>query len=197
MSYTIRCGGKLPSACARRPPIEDRFLEFPWQRGRHQVGYVTLEVFLQPHDHWCNFQWSHTLMLYPDSIPASPTAALTSSSKANSSTNQAQSKRQYRSVSLTATLTTASQTPLLRTMSSPPGFHLSGIVFPSQSNQSPIKDGFRTSVVFDRQRITSNNCTCEQTSWCQHIVALCLHRINQVCLSVLVRTASARKSTTL
>lgn len=61
------------------------------------------------------------------------------------------------------------------------GFHLSGVVYPPRTNDSgPIKDGYRTSVVFDRQRITGNNCTCDQKSWCQHIVAICLHRINQV-----------------
>ena len=65
------------------------------------------------------------------------------------------------------------------------GFHLSGLVCPpqtSQSNRLLVKDGYRTSVVFDRQRITANNCTCEQSSWCQHIVALCLHRVNKVSL---------------
>ncbi|XP_067937887.1 zinc finger SWIM domain-containing protein 8-like [Watersipora subatra] len=61
------------------------------------------------------------------------------------------------------------------------GFHLSGMVCPPQTSQSNrlLKDGYRTSVVFDRQRITANNCTCEQSAWCQHIVALCLHRINK------------------
>lgn len=65
------------------------------------------------------------------------------------------------------------------------GFHLSGMVCPPQTAQNTLlKDGFRTSVVFDRQRITANNCTCDQSAWCQHIVALCLHRVNQVSRSV-------------
>lgn len=62
------------------------------------------------------------------------------------------------------------------------GFHLSGVLCPPQTAITPVhlRDGFKTGVVFDRQRITANSCTCEQSAWCQHIVALCLHRVHQV-----------------
>ncbi|XP_037296469.1 zinc finger SWIM domain-containing protein 8 [Manduca sexta] len=45
---------------------------------------------------------------------------------------------------------------------------------------------FNVAVTFDRQKISSCNCTCSSTAhWCSHIVAVCLYRIHlptQVCL---------------
>ncbi|XP_047984423.1 zinc finger SWIM domain-containing protein 8 homolog [Leguminivora glycinivorella] len=61
------------------------------------------------------------------------------------------------------------------------GFHLSATV----SFNMP-RAQFNVAVTFDRQRISSCNCTCSSTAhWCSHIVAVCLYRIHlptQVCL---------------
>lgn len=67
----------------------------------------------------------------------------------------------------------------------PPGFHLSSTVHqPHTACQT--KGIFNVAVMFDRGRITSCNCTCNQSAtWCAHVVALCLFRIDhpeQVCL---------------
>ncbi|KAF7489952.1 Zinc finger SWIM domain-containing protein 8 [Sarcoptes scabiei] len=53
------------------------------------------------------------------------------------------------------------------------GFHLSATV-------SALSKTFTVAVTFDRRRITSCNCTCASpSSWCSHVVAVCLHRIYQ------------------
>ncbi|KAJ0178720.1 hypothetical protein K1T71_005495 [Dendrolimus kikuchii] len=61
------------------------------------------------------------------------------------------------------------------------GFHLSATVVLSMPRAQ-----FNVAVTFDRQRISSCNCTCSSTAhWCSHIVAVCLYRIHlptQVCL---------------
>ena len=58
------------------------------------------------------------------------------------------------------------------------GFHLSATVHqPHGICQS--KGTFNVAVTFDRGRITSCNCTCDQTvTWCSHVIALCLFRIH-------------------
>ncbi|EDO29443.1 predicted protein, partial [Nematostella vectensis] len=65
------------------------------------------------------------------------------------------------------------------------GFHLSATVNQLQS-VCQTKGMFNVAVTFDRGRITSSNCTCDQTaSWCAHVIALCLFRIHHpslVCL---------------
>lgn len=65
------------------------------------------------------------------------------------------------------------------------GFHLSATVHqPHGICQS--KGTFNVAVTFDRGRITSCNCSCDQTvTWCSHVISLCLFRIhfpNMVCL---------------
>ncbi|CAG9559710.1 unnamed protein product [Danaus chrysippus] len=61
------------------------------------------------------------------------------------------------------------------------GFHLSATVTPSMTRAQ-----FNVAVTFDRQKISSCNCTCSSSAhWCSHIVAVCLYRIHlptQVCL---------------
>ncbi|KAL0832898.1 hypothetical protein ABMA28_001045 [Loxostege sticticalis] len=61
------------------------------------------------------------------------------------------------------------------------GFHLSATVILTVPRAS-----FNVAVTFDRQRISSCNCTCSSAAhWCSHIVAVCLYRIHlptQVCL---------------
>nr|XP_027202504.1 zinc finger SWIM domain-containing protein 8-like [Dermatophagoides pteronyssinus] len=53
------------------------------------------------------------------------------------------------------------------------GFHLSATVLTSTKPCT-------VAVTFDRCRITSCNCTCtSQSSWCSHVVAVCLYRIYQ------------------
>lgn len=60
------------------------------------------------------------------------------------------------------------------------GFHLSATV-------TAIKP-FTVAVTFDRGRITSCSCTCNcPSSWCSHVVAVCLHRIYQVSFLLLQR----------
>ena len=59
------------------------------------------------------------------------------------------------------------------------GFHLMGTVTPGGGKPSQS-----TSVTFDRKKITKCSCSCNpQAEWCAHVVALCLHRIHQVCMS--------------
>ena len=59
----------------------------------------------------------------------------------------------------------------------PKGFHLSATV------ASSMLKPFTVAVTFDRGRITKCSCTCNcQSSWCSHVVCVCLHRIYQVCL---------------
>lgn len=68
------------------------------------------------------------------------------------------------------------------------GYHLSATVVPPQGISASPKGVFKVSVLFDRRKITECTCTCnegEAPTWCQHIVAVCLHRIyqaNNVCL---------------
>ncbi|XP_049870300.1 zinc finger SWIM domain-containing protein 8 homolog [Pectinophora gossypiella] len=61
------------------------------------------------------------------------------------------------------------------------GFHLSATVLLNMPRAQ-----YNVAVTFDRQRISSCNCTCSSTAhWCSHIVAVCLYRIHlptQVCL---------------
>lgn len=55
------------------------------------------------------------------------------------------------------------------------GFHLSATVVTSQTLKPCT-----VAVAFDRGRITSCSCTCVcSSSWCSHVVAVCLHRIFQ------------------
>lgn len=59
------------------------------------------------------------------------------------------------------------------------GFHLSALV---NCNQNSIKQSqtFNVAIVCDRKKITSCHCNCsKQNSWCLHIVAVCLSRINE------------------
>ncbi|KAJ6216279.1 hypothetical protein RDWZM_007436 [Blomia tropicalis] len=54
------------------------------------------------------------------------------------------------------------------------GFHLSATV------ASSMLKPFTVAVTFDRGRITKCSCTCNcQSSWCSHVVCVCLHRIYQ------------------
>ncbi|CAH4038302.1 zinc finger SWIM domain-containing protein 8 homolog isoform X1 [Pieris brassicae] len=61
------------------------------------------------------------------------------------------------------------------------GFHLSATVLLTMARTQ-----FNVAVTFDRQKISSCNCTCSSSAhWCSHIVAVCLFRIHlptQVCL---------------
>ncbi|CAH2254504.1 jg25683 [Pararge aegeria aegeria] len=61
------------------------------------------------------------------------------------------------------------------------GFHLSASVTLSMTRAQ-----YNVAVTFDRQKISSCNCTCSSLAhWCSHIVAVCLYRIHlptQVCL---------------
>lgn len=64
------------------------------------------------------------------------------------------------------------------------GFHLSASVVPLNAAM-PIGNNsvFNVAVTFDRHRITSCSCTCRHaatTTWCAHVVAVCLQRIHQV-----------------
>ena len=56
------------------------------------------------------------------------------------------------------------------------GFHLSALVVVSSGTGS--KGKFKVAVTFDRRRIIACNCTCG-SSWCSHVVAVCLRRIHQ------------------
>ena len=84
------------------------------------------------------------------------------------------------------------------------GFHLSATVTSSPSstangnnnnreNQggtsqaSAAKVSYNVAVTFDRRRITSCDCTCSSSSsWCCHVVSVCLYRIHQP-ISVMLR----------
>ncbi|CAG9136701.1 unnamed protein product [Plutella xylostella] len=61
------------------------------------------------------------------------------------------------------------------------GFHLSATVTLTMQRAQ-----YNVAVTFDRQRVSSCNCTCSSSAhWCSHIVAVCLYRIHlptQVCL---------------
>ncbi|ODM94482.1 Zinc finger SWIM domain-containing protein 4 [Orchesella cincta] len=72
------------------------------------------------------------------------------------------------------------------------GFHLSGVVFENGSasvvkkrskskNEEEDNTHFRVSLTFDRGKITSVSCNCENEHslifWCDHVIALALHRI--------------------
>ena len=64
------------------------------------------------------------------------------------------------------------------------GFHLSAQVYEINSLTNPTKTTtqyYHVSIIFDRKKITSCHCTCNNSSsWCSHIVAVCLSRIAQV-----------------
>ena len=65
------------------------------------------------------------------------------------------------------------------------GLHLNASIIPPPANAvSGNSSMFNVAVTFDRQRITSCSCTCRQAttsaSWCSHVVAVCLQRIQQV-----------------
>ena len=72
-----------------------------------------------------------------------------------------------------------------------PGFHLSATVLGTQG-----KGTCNVAVTFDRRRITSCDCTCASpSSWCSHVVAVCLFRIHQpnsVCLRAPVSESLSR-----
>ncbi|KAK7508339.1 hypothetical protein BaRGS_00000578 [Batillaria attramentaria] len=62
------------------------------------------------------------------------------------------------------------------------GFHLSGTVTePSNPLYSQPEKAFKVSISFDRCKITSVKCGCgnKDIFWCQHVVALSLHRIRK------------------
>ncbi|KAK6110582.1 hypothetical protein QQG55_40330 [Brugia pahangi] len=59
----------------------------------------------------------------------------------------------------------------------------SSIVTPTSSSVPPCRSKmtYNVSVRVDRCRIVSCNCSCAfKASWCQHVVAVCLYRINRV-----------------
>ncbi|CAF4331863.1 unnamed protein product [Rotaria socialis] len=63
------------------------------------------------------------------------------------------------------------------------GFHLSSQVYDINSitniNKATMQY-YHVSIIFDRKKITSCHCTCNNpSSWCSHIVAVCLCRIAQ------------------
>jgi hypothetical protein len=64
-----------------------------------------------------------------------------------------------------------------------PGFHLSAEVLPlcnTNPNTNAKSQVLNVAVVCDRKRITSCHCSCSKaSSWCSHIVAVCLSRINE------------------
>lgn len=64
------------------------------------------------------------------------------------------------------------------------GFHLSAQVHEINSVSNTTKlptQYYHVSIIFDRKKITSCDCTCNNSSsWCSHIVAVCLCRIAQV-----------------
>jgi len=64
------------------------------------------------------------------------------------------------------------------------GFHLSAQVYEINSVTNTTKittQYYHVSIIFDRKKITSCHCTCNNSSsWCSHIVAVCLCRIAQV-----------------
>jgi hypothetical protein len=64
------------------------------------------------------------------------------------------------------------------------GFHLSAQVYEINSMTNTAKTTtqyYHVSIIFDRKKITSCHCTCNNSStWCSHIVAVCLCRIAQV-----------------
>lgn len=64
------------------------------------------------------------------------------------------------------------------------GFHLSAQVYEITSVANITKTTtqyYHASIIFDRKKITSCHCTCNNSSsWCSHIVAVCLCRIAQV-----------------
>jgi len=64
------------------------------------------------------------------------------------------------------------------------GFHLSAQVHEINSISNTTKlptQYYHVSIIFDRKKITSCDCTCNNSSsWCSHIVAVCLCRIAQV-----------------
>ena len=70
------------------------------------------------------------------------------------------------------------------------GFHLSAQVHEINTLTVPTKVSpqfYHVSIIFDRKKITSCHCTCNNaSSWCAHIVAVCLCRIDEVrsCSSV-------------
>ena len=56
------------------------------------------------------------------------------------------------------------------------GFRLSATVDQNRCNDSG--NGFHVTVYFDRGKITSAHCSCDQpTNWCVHVIATCLARI--------------------
>lgn len=64
------------------------------------------------------------------------------------------------------------------------GFHLSAQVHEINTMITPAKlsqQYYHVSIIFDRKKITSCHCTCNNpSSWCAHIVAVCLCRIAEV-----------------
>ena len=71
------------------------------------------------------------------------------------------------------------------------GFHLSAQVYEITSVANITKTTtqyYHASIIFDRKKITSCHCTCNNSSsWCSHIVAVCLCRIAQVRSIALIR----------
>lgn len=54
------------------------------------------------------------------------------------------------------------------------GFHLSASVLIDSGAAN-----FEVSLTFDRKKIVTCNCTCAQSSWCAHVIAVCLQRIGR------------------
>lgn len=63
------------------------------------------------------------------------------------------------------------------------GFHLSATVTPPNAAAGPspaTKATYNVAITFDRRRVTSCDCTCSSpSSWCSHVVSVCLFRIHQ------------------
>lgn len=61
------------------------------------------------------------------------------------------------------------------------GFHLSGTVSEPSGQLYEPEQRHRVSISFDRCKITAVTCTCGNRDifWCQHVVALSLHRIRR------------------
>lgn len=81
------------------------------------------------------------------------------------------------------------------------GFHLSATVQPQQQHSQGEAGhsrsqgiSYNVAVTLDRRRITSCTCTCSpNASWCSHVVAVCLHRINKVMTTYLLGIDFAKR----
>ena len=59
------------------------------------------------------------------------------------------------------------------------GMHVAATVVSSKSSteRPPVYTSMEVYVLADRGRITAAKCSCDGSTWCEHIVALCLARI--------------------